>query len=81
MIIGGGVELVLLLISYSQNPFVINYGFPCAWLTKWFDHLMSNQWFWQINVLNLVVDIVIWTVILFVLGKILSMPRFASAKH
>jgi len=39
---------------------------------------MSNQWFWQVNVVNLVVDIVIWTIMLFVLEKALSMPRLAS---
>ena len=81
LIIGGGVEIILLLISYPNSPFVINYGLPFAWLTKWFDHLMSNQWFWEVNVLNLVADTVIWTVIIFVLVKVLSMPRFASAKH
>ena len=78
MIIGGGVKLTLLLVSYSPSPFVVNYGVPCAWFTKWFDHFMSNQWFWQVNVVNLVVDIVIWTIILLVLEKALSMPRLAS---
>ncbi len=67
MIIGGGVELALLAIPYSQNPFVITYGVPYVWCTKWFDHLMSNEWCWQVNTVHLVVDIVIWTIILFVL--------------
>ena len=70
MIIGSGVEINLLLIGNSPNgPFVTNYGFPFTWLIRWFDHLMSNQWFLGVNALNLVADIAILTAIIFVLVK------------
>jgi hypothetical protein len=73
MIIGSGVEINLLFIGYSPNgPFVTNYGLPFTWLVRWFDHLMSNQWFWEVNALNFVADIVIWTVIMFILVKALD---------
>ncbi len=69
MIIGGGVELALLAIPYSPRPFVLKYGVPFAWRTKWFDHFMSNEWYWQVNAVNLVADIAILTMILFVLFR------------
>jgi len=72
LLIGSGVELLLLLVNDPTNVWVVNFGLPFPWLIKWFDHLMSDQWFWEVNVVNLIADIVIWTVIIFVVVKVLS---------
>mgnify|MGYP001078044326 CR=1 FL=1 len=75
--ITGGVIVTLLtgLISNTQPLLVgaIHYGYPFAWLTRL---VIAPEYFpWRIDVLNLVADMVGWTVII---GIVLSVMTRAK---
>jgi len=75
--ITGGVIVTLLtgLISNTQPLLVgaIHYGYPFAWLTRL---VIAPEYFpWRIDVLNLVADMVVWTVII---GIVLSVMTRAK---
>ncbi len=65
MTVGGGTGITLLtgLITRPENLGVTNYGFPFAWLNETMDHLINSTIRWQVNVLNLIADIIVWAVI------------------
>jgi len=73
----GGVILTLLtgLISNTPPMFVgaTHYGYPLAWLVQL---VLAPEYFpWQVNVLNLIVDIVIWIVIVGIIATVLTRRR------
>ena len=73
----GGVILTLLtgLISNTPPMFVgaTHYGYPLAWLVQL---VLAPEYFpWQVNVLNLIVDIVIWIIIVGIIATVLTRRR------
>jgi len=73
----GGVILTLLtgLISNTPPMFVgaTHYGYPLAWLVQL---VLAPEYFpWQVNVLNLIVDIVIWIIIVGIIATVLTRSR------
>ena len=73
----GGVILTLLtgLISNTPPMFVgaTHYGYPLAWLVRL---VLAPEYFpWQVNVLNLIVDIVIWIIIVGIIATVLTRRR------
>jgi len=71
----GGVIVTLLTGLISNTPPMLvgatHYGYPFAWLTRL---VIAPQYFpWRFNILTLIVDIVIWTlvigIILFVFSR------------
>jgi hypothetical protein len=71
----GGVIVTLLTGSLSNMPHMLvgatHYGYPFAWLTRL---VIAPQYFpWRFNILTLIADIVIWTlvigIILFVFSR------------
>ena len=73
----GGVILTLLtgLISNTPPMFVgaTHYGYPLAWLVQL---VLAPEYFpWRGNVLNLIVDIVIWIIIVGIIATVLTRSR------
>jgi len=73
----GGVILTLLtgLISNTPPMFVgaTHYGYPLAWLVQL---VLAPEYFpWQVNALNLIVDIVIWIIIVGIIATVLTRRR------
>ena len=73
----GGVIATLLtgLISNTPPMFVgaTHYGYPLAWLVQL---VLAPEYFpWQVNVLNLIVDIVIWIIIVGIIATVLTRSR------
>jgi hypothetical protein len=67
----GGVILTLLtgLIPNQQLMGATHYGYPFAWLIRL---VIASQYFpWQIVVLNLVANIIVWVLIVSVILSIL----------
>lgn len=71
----GGVIVTLLTGLVSNTPPMLvgaaHYGYPFAWLTRL---VIAPQYFpWRFNILTLIADIVIWTlvigIILFVFSR------------
>lgn len=61
-VIGGVV--VTLLTGFLANTVLLgaeHYGYPLAWLVRL---VLAPEYFpWRVNVLNLVMDIIVWTLI------------------
>jgi len=77
----GGVAIALLTGLASNTPPMLLganwYGYPLAWLIRL---IVAPEYSpWQVNFLNLVVDMISWAtilgIVLFVLGKIRSIGR------
>ena len=75
----GGTILTILTGLFSNMPSMLvgatHYGYPLAWLIRL---IIAPMYFpWRINVVNLIVDIVFWTVIV---GIIMVMINSLSKK-
>lgn len=61
-----GIVITLLtgLISNTEATLVgaTHYGYPLAWLIRL---VLAPQYFpWRINIVNLIIDIIIWTLVI-----------------
>lgn len=70
----GGVVITLLTGLISNTPYMLvgatHYGYPLAWLTRL---IIAPQYFpWRVNALNLAVDVIVWTLIVYVVIFVLS---------
>jgi len=62
----GGVVVTLLTGFFLNTPPMlmgaVRYGYPFAWLIRL---VIAPKYFpWKVNVLNLIADVVVWTVII-----------------
>ncbi len=64
----GGVAITLLTGLIPNTPMLVgavHYGYPFSWLIRL---VIAPEYFpWRINVLNLVADIVVWTIVVGIL--------------
>ena len=65
----GGLVITLLTGLISNTPAklvgAVHYGYPLAWLIRL---VIAPEYFpWRVNILNLIVDIVIWSIIVFII--------------
>ena len=71
----GGVA-VTLLTGFVANTVLLgaeHYGYPMAWLIRL---VLAPEYFpWRVNVLNLIVDIVVWTIIAGIVVVVLTRRR------
>jgi len=73
-ILGGVIITLLTGLIFNTPPMLVgatHYGYPFAWLTRL---VTAPQYFpWRFNILTLIADIVIWTlvigIILFVFSR------------
>lgn len=71
----GGVVVTLLtgLLSNTVLLGAEHYGYPLAWLVRL---ILAPEYFpWQVNVLNLIVDLVIWIIIVGIVVSVLARTR------
>lgn len=64
IIAGTVITLLTGLISNTQATLVgaTHYGYPLSWLIR---RVLAPQYFpWRINIVNLIIDIIIWTLII-----------------
>ncbi len=53
-----------------------HYGYPVAWLVRL---VLAPEYFpWRVNVLNLIVDLVIWIIIVGIVVNVLTRTRKAK---
>ena len=75
-VIGGVV--VTLLTGFLTNTVLLgaeHYGYPLAWLIRL---VLAPEYFpWRVNVLNLIIDLIIWIVIVGVVVAVLTRGRKA----
>jgi hypothetical protein len=73
----GGVIIALLTGLFSNTPEMLlgaeHYGFPLAWLIRMIVAPEYNPW--RIEFLNFLADVVVWSVILFVIVLIVEKIR------
>ena len=73
-VIGGVV--VTLLTGFFTNTVLLgaeHYGYPMAWLIRL---VLAPEYFpWRISVLNLIVDLVVWTIIAGIVVALLTRRR------
>ena len=71
----GGV-VVTLLTGLLSNIVLLgaeHYGYPLAWLVRL---VLAPEYFpWQVNVLNLIVDLIIWIIIVGIVANVLTRTR------
>ena len=71
----GGV-VVSLLTGFLTNTVLLgaeHYGYPLDWLVRL---VLAPEYFpWRINVLNLIVDLVVWTIIAGIVVALLTRRR------
>jgi len=71
----GGV-LITLLTGLLSNTVLLgaeHYGYPLAWLVRL---ILAPEYFpWRVDVLNLIVDLVIWIIIIGILVNLLARTR------
>jgi hypothetical protein len=65
----GGLVITLLTGLFINMPAklmgAVHYGYPFAWLTRL---VIAPEYFpWRVNILNLIIDIVIWSVVVFII--------------
>ena len=76
----GGV-VVTLLTGFVTNTVLLgaeHYGYPMAWLIRL---VLAPEYFpWRVNVLNLIVDLVIWTIIAGIVVAVLTRRRKSRQK-
>jgi len=73
-VIGGIV--VTLLTGFVTNTVLLgaeHYGYPTAWLMRL---VLAPEYFpWRVNVLNLIVDLVVWAIIAGIVVAVLTRRR------
>jgi len=73
-VIGGIV--VTLFTGFVTNTVLLgaeHYGYPMAWLIRL---VLAPEYFsWRVNVLNLIVDLVVWTIIAGIVVALLTRRR------
>ncbi|MGD0549449.1 MAG: hypothetical protein ABSA81_02740 [Candidatus Bathyarchaeia archaeon] len=78
----GGVIIALLTGLFSNTPEMLlgaeHYGFPLAWLIRMIVAPEYNPW--RIEFLNFLADVVVWSVILFVIVLIVEKIRKPADK-
>jgi hypothetical protein len=78
----GGVIIALLTGLFSNTPEMLlgaeHYGFPLAWLIRMIVAPEYNPW--RIDFLNFLADVVVWSVILFVIVLIVEKIRKPANK-
>ena len=78
----GGVIIALLTGLFSNTPEMLlgaeHYGFPLAWLIRMIVAPEYNPW--RIEFLNFLADVVVWSVILFVIVLIVEKTRKPADK-
>ena len=78
----GGVIIALLTGLFSNTPEMLlgaeHYGFPLAWLIRMIVAPEYNPW--RIEFLNFLADVVVWSVILFVIVLIVEKIRKPANK-
>jgi len=71
----GGV-VVTLLTGLLLNTVLLgaeHYGYPLAWLVRL---ILAPEYFpWRVNVLNLIVDLVIWIIVVGIVVYVLTRTR------
>jgi hypothetical protein len=76
----GGVIIALLTGLFSNTPEMLlgaeHYGFPLAWLIRMIVAPEYNPW--RIEFLNFLADVVVWSVILFVIVLIVEIRKPAN---
>lgn len=64
----GGVVIALLTGLVSNTPMLVGavwYGYPLAWLIRM---IVAPEYFpWKVEIVNLIADIVVWTLIVLVI--------------
>ncbi|MGQ9543384.1 MAG: hypothetical protein ACUVTM_04775 [Candidatus Bathyarchaeia archaeon] len=71
----GGVVVTLLtgLLSNTVLLGAKHYGYPLAWLIR---RVLAPEYFpWRVDVLNLIVDLVIWIIIVGIVVNVLARTR------
>jgi len=71
----GGVVVTLLtgLLSNTVLLGAEHYGYPLAWLVRL---VLAPEYFpWRVDVLNLIVDLVIWIIIVGIVVNVLTRTR------
>ncbi len=76
----GGVIVTLITGLISNNPRMVigamRYGYPFSWLIRL---IIAPQYFpWRVNLTNLIVDIVIWSVVVGIIIFLVSYFRSRS---
>jgi len=71
----GGVVVTLLTGLFSNTVLLgaEHYGYPLAWLVRLI--LAPEHFPWQVNVVNLIVDLVIWIIIVGIVVNVLARTR------
>jgi len=71
----GGVVVTLFtgLLSNTVLLGAEHYGYPLAWLVRL---ILAPEYFpWQVDVVNLIVDLVIWNIIVGIVVNVLARTR------
>jgi hypothetical protein len=76
----GGLVITLLTGLLTNMPAKLlgaeHYGYPFAWLIRL---VIAPEYFpWRVNILNLIMDIVIWSIIVFII--IFGVERIRKSK-
>jgi hypothetical protein len=76
----GGLVVTLLTGLFTNMPAAllgaVHYGYPFAWLIRL---VIAPEYFpWRINILNLIMDIVIWSIVGFII--IFGVARVRKSK-
>ncbi|OGD53381.1 hypothetical protein A3K80_05320 [Candidatus Bathyarchaeota archaeon RBG_13_38_9] len=65
----GGLVITLLTGLFTNMPVMLlgaaHYGYPFAWLIRLV--IAPEHFPWRVNILNLVMDIVIWSIVVFII--------------
>ena len=81
-VIGGVIGTLLTGLIVNTPPMLVgatHYGYPFPWLTRL---IIAPQYFpWRVNVLNLIGDIIVWTVIAGVVQVILGKIKTPSSSQ